>query len=158
MGVSGSGKTCIGELLAKRLSFEFTDADQYHSPANKEKMCLGIPLTDDDRRQWLNILAKHLTDWSNHCINGILACSALKEEYRKTLLANVSNYQILYLKGDYQLIAERLAKRKHEFMNPQLLLSQFNALEEPENAISLNIEFPPEKIVEQICQELKKTK
>jgi gluconokinase len=155
MGVSGSGKSLIGAMLAKRLGFSFIDADHYHTPDNKTKMSKGISLTDEDRIPWLQVLAELINEWIERKENGIIACSALKDEYRKIILAKSKHNYILYLKGDYKLIANRLAKRKHEFMNPNLLSSQFNTLEEPQNAICLDAGFPPEQIVEYACLKIK---
>jgi gluconokinase len=154
MGVCGSGKTLIGEMLAKKLGFEFADSDKYHSAANKAKMQSGIPLTDDDRYSWLVALASVLDEWLAEGKNGILACSALKESYRHILIKQPQRSHILFLNGSYDLIASRLQERQHEFMNPNLLHSQFDTLEEPQNAINLDISPTPEEIVESACQKL----
>jgi gluconokinase len=154
MGVSGSGKSFIGKELAKRLSFDFIDADHYHTAMNKAKMHNGIPLTNKDRLPWLNKLSKFVGEWAATGSNGILACSALKEDYRIILLANAKHKHILYLKGSYELIAERLALRQHEFMNSNLLLSQFKTLQEPKEAIYLDVSKTPEQILEFACSKL----
>jgi gluconokinase len=131
MGVTGSGKSLIGEKLAKKLNFDFIDADQYHTQLNKAKMSQGIPLTDEDRIPWLNDLANMIKVRTKKGKNVIIACSALKNAYRKLLLDAFEQSYILYLQGGYDLIANRLANRKHEFMNSSLLPSQFQILEEP---------------------------
>ena len=155
MGVSGSGKTHIGKLLADKLGFYFMDADQYHTLSNKRKMSKGIPLTDIDRMPWLNKLAEFIHNALKEEQKIILACSALKEEYRKILLTQVPCYYILYLQGNFDLFKQRLAYRKHEYMNPNLLKSQFATLEEPKNAIYLNAHLPADEIVEYACAEIK---
>jgi gluconokinase len=154
MGVCGSGKSLIGQMLAQKLGFEFADSDKYHSAANKAKMQSGIPLTDEDRYSWLLSLSQVLDQWLDQNRNGVLACSALKERYRDMLINRPERTHILFLNGSYDLIASRLHDRQHEFMNPNLLRSQFEALEEPKNAISLDITATPEKIVESACQKL----
>ncbi len=155
MGVSGSGKSLVGGMLAKRLGFSFIDADQYHTPNNKAKMSRGIPLTDEDRNPWLHILAELINEWVETNENGIIACSALKDDYRKIILAKAKQSYVLYLKGNYELISDRIAKRQHEFMNPDLLRNQFNTLEEPQNAICLEAGLAPELIIEYICLKIK---
>ena len=154
MGVCGSGKTVVGEMLAKKLGFEFADSDKYHSAANKAKMQSGIPLNDDDRYSWLMALSQVLDGWLAEGKNGILACSALKERYRDMLINQPERSHVLFLNGSYELIASRLQERQHEFMNPNLLRSQFDTLEEPKNAINLDISGTPEQIVESACQKL----
>lgn len=156
MGVCGSGKTLIGEMLAEKLGFAFADADQYHSEANKAKMQSGIPLTDEDRQSWLFSLENVLKEWLLKNTNGILACSALKEKYRQILINDPRRSYILFLKGNYELISKRLSERKHEFMNSALLASQFETLEEPTDAICLDAGLSPEEIVESACLQLKK--
>ena len=158
MGVTGSGKSLIGEKLAQKLNFDFIDADQYHTQLNKAKMSQGIPLTDEDRIPWLNDLANMIKVRTKKGKNVIIACSALKNAYRKLLLDAFEQSYILYLQGGYDLIANRLANRKHEFMNSSLLPSQFQILEEPEQAIYLNAELSPDQIVKTICTELKHLK
>ena len=153
MGVTGSGKTTIGSLLAKRLSWDFADADDYHSAANKEKIRHGIALTDADREPWLATLREQISRWIVAKKNVVLACSALKRSYRQQLLAG-TEVKFVYLKGTYDLIAERLAHRKGHFADEHILASQFATLEEPSDAIMVDIHPSPEKIVAEICERL----
>lgn len=153
MGVSGCGKTTVGKLLAERLNWDFYDADDYHPPANIAKMASGIPLTDDDRAPWL---AK-LHDLISTCLRdnrpGVLACSALKERYRQILLANNDAARIVYLKGSFELIQARMVARAGHYMKPAMLKSQFDALEEPSNALVIDIAHPVGAIVSEIIAE-----
>jgi len=133
MGVSGSGKTTIGTLLSERTGAVFADADDYHPVANKEKMAAGHPLNDEDRQPWLETLNGVMRGWFGEGRSGILACSALKAKYRETLSAGMpaGTVHFVLLDGSPELIAERLATRKHEYMNPNLLASQLKTLEKP---------------------------
>ncbi len=152
MGVSGSGKTTIGQLLAARLGIEFLDADDYHPQANKDKMHAGIPLTDDDRWPWLHILNGLLL---KHQGKGcVLACSALKQTYRDVLLQGIAPEELdfVLLAGSRQMIAGRMAHRNHEFMNAGLLDSQFATLEEPADAIKVLNDRAPDAVVDEILQ------
>ena len=153
MGVTGSGKTTVGTLLAKRLAWEFADADDFHSPANKEKIRHGIPLTDADRLPWLAALHEQIAQWAAQKRNVVLACSALKRSYRQQLWQG-PEVKFVYLKGSYQLIYQRLRARKGHFADEHILTSQFADLEEPLDAIAVDINPPPEKIVEEICRRL----
>ena len=153
MGVTGSGKTTIGNLLARRLGWEFADADDFHSAANKEKMHDGIPLTDADRLPWLGAIHDQIAKWLDLKQNVVLACSALKQSYRK-LLWNGPEVRFVYLKGSYELIAERLRARKGHFADEHILAGQFRDLEEPTDAIAVSIDHSPEEIVEEICRRL----
>jgi gluconokinase len=154
MGVSGSGKTTIGSLLAKRTGTVFADADDYHPLANKQKMASGQPLNDDDRQPWLETLNKLLRGWHDSGKGGVLACSALKGKYRATLAADMPKGSVAFvlLDGSHELIAERLAARKHEFMNPKLLETQLATLEPPADALRVVNDRPPEEVVAQILQ------
>lgn len=156
MGVSGSGKTTIGTLLAQRLSTSFADADDYHSAANKAKMAAGHPLTDGDRQPWLETLNNLLLQWSNAGKGGVLACSALKDAYRKTLVRSLpaNAYAFVFLDGSRQLIAERLAERKNHYMNPGLLDSQLATLEPPTDALRITNDRPPQAVVDEIMNHL----
>lgn len=154
MGVSGSGKTTIGRMLAEKLNLPFHDADDFHSAENVLKMKNGLPLTDEDRESWLEILANLLVKWEEGG-GAILACSALKEDYRQTITSNSKNVQWIFLKGSKELVKERLLERKGHFMNRDLLDSQFEILEEPNYGIKVSIRNAPETIVEIIIEKLK---
>jgi gluconokinase len=153
MGVTGSGKTTIGDLLAQRLGWEFADADDFHSAANKEKMHKGIPLTDADRLPWLTAIHDQITKWLALKQNVVLACSALKQSYRQ-LLWSGPEVRLVYLKGSYELIAERLRARKGHFADEHILAGQFRDLQEPSDAITVSIDASPEEIVDEICRRL----
>lgn len=150
MGVSGCGKTLIGKKLSVKIDLPFYDADDFHPKANIEKMSNGIPLNDDDRWPWLKVLADHMKEWDEKD-GAILACSALKESYRE-LLTNHSGVpvQYIYLKGSKSLIASRLKKRHGHFFDESLLDSQFQALEEPQQAQVVEIDQTPDEIVKEI--------
>jgi gluconokinase len=152
MGVTGSGKTTIGTLLAKRTGAEFADADDYHPLANKQKMAAGHALNDEDRQPWLETLNRLLQGWFKAGNSGVLACSALKASYRAALGADLPKGAITFILLDApkELLAERLAARKHEYMNPKLLDSQLATLEMPTDALSVVNDRTPEEIVSQI--------
>jgi len=150
MGVSGSGKTTIGERVAARLGWRFIDADDHHPPANVAKMSAGIPLEDEDRWPWLDKLNGLLRAEGD----AVLACSALKEAYRQRLLAGVGERRLVFLAGDKALIASRLAARKHRYMPASLLDSQFATLEAPAQAIRVDVSAPVERSVDVIVQAL----
>ena len=153
IGVSGSGKTHVGKNLADEVDIKFIDADDQHSKQNIEKMKSGIPLTDEDRIPWLlklNELAK--THLNEGCV---ISCSALKQSYRN-LLAEGIEHQVnwVYLKGDYDLIYDRMKTRIGHFMNPKMLLSQFDTLEEPVDSIAIDVSKSPESIIKYLKKEL----
>jgi gluconokinase len=154
MGVSGSGKTTIGTLLAQRTGTIFADADDYHPQANKDKMRAGIPLNDEDRQPWLEILNGLLRSWYQSGEGGVLACSALKEKYRQTLESGIPANAIsfVWLDPGKKVLAERLAARHHAYMNPDLLDSQIATLEPPEDALRVTNDGTPEQVVDQILQ------
>ncbi len=156
MGVSGSGKTTIGMLLAARMHAVFADADAFHSAANKAKMAAGHALNDEDRQPWLETLNRLLLEWLGGCKDGVLACSALRETYRETLTEEMpeDSCKFVLLDGSKKLIAERLAQRKNHYMNPGLLDSQLATLEAPENALRVVNDRPPEEVVDEIMQHL----
>jgi len=156
MGVSGSGKTTIGTLLAERMGATFADADDYHPAANKAKMAAGHPLNDEDRQPWLETLNGVMRGWNDAGKGGVLACSALKESYRKTLADGMApgTVRFVLLDGAPELIAERLAHRTHEYMNPKLLASQLATLEPPKDALTVVNDRAPDEVVEQILREL----
>lgn len=153
MGTAGSGKTTVGELLAAQLGWEFADGDSFHSPANIDKMKRGIPLDDDDRTPWLNSIREVMEKWDVQRRNVVLACSALKRDYRLRLQIN-SNVKLVYLKGSYELLRERLHQRKGHYAGEQLLASQFADLEEPTDALTVDVAHVPEEIVAEIRQRL----
>lgn len=154
MGVSGSGKTTVGKLLAESLGWRFVDADSFHSPQNMAKMHAGIPLTDQDRLPWLLALQSAVRDWTAKKENVVLACSALKQSYRTMLLVD-QQVKLVYLHGAFQLIQSRIVRRTGHFAGPELLRSQFETLEEPKNAVVVEVAAPPEAIVMQIRKELR---
>ncbi|TCD04647.1 gluconokinase [Pedobacter frigidisoli] len=132
MGVSGSGKTVVGKALAPKLNAEFIDGDNLHSQHNVDKMAAGIPLTDEDRFDWLQLIAKVGHEHVGQGTNCIIACSALKKAYRDILRADNPSIKFIYLKGSYDLIFDRISKRSHQYMPSGLLQSQFDILEEPQ--------------------------
>ena len=150
MGVSGCGKSTVGKLLAERLGYRFLDADEFHPPANVAKMAAGMPLTDADRLPWLESLNGKLLENRNT----VLACSALKESYRKILAQGVDDCRLVHLRGSIELIRSRLTERRHRFMPASLLESQFAALEAPHGAIEIDIAQPPERCVDTILAAL----
>lgn len=150
MGVSGSGKSTVGRLLAEQLGCDFFDGDDYHPAVNVEKMRNGIPLTDDDRAGWLAKLASMLADHAVVNKSAVIACSALKESYRNILQGNLRSLIFVYLKGDYDTILARMQARSGHYMKPEMLQSQFATLEEPKDDITASINQSPEDIVNQI--------
>lgn len=153
MGVSGSGKTTVGTLLASRLGWEFADGDDYHSAANVEKMRSGIPLTDEDRAPWLKSLQALIVSWIDSKRNVILACSALKEAYRDELVAG-PEVRVVYLKADRALLGERLHMRQGHYMKESMLESQIETLEEPQDALVVDANGSIEEVVAQIRKHL----
>lgn len=155
MGVCGCGKTTIGKHLARKTGLPFYDADDFHPPKNVAKMSSGTPLNDTDREPWLAALAEKIGEW-NKTGGAVLACSALKQSYRHRLLAggNQAFTKIVHLKGTKELISRRLKNRSGHYMPPALLDSQFAALEEPADAITVSIEPDPDVISNQILREL----
>jgi len=153
MGVTGSGKTTVGTLLAARLAWLFADADDFHSAANKEKMHKGIPLTDADRLPWLASMHEQIAKWIAAKQNAVLACSALKRSYRQRLWDG-PEVKYVYLRGSYELIAERLRARKGHFADEHILAGQFADLEEPNDALIVEISASPDNIVAEICRRL----
>lgn len=155
MGVSGSGKTTVGKELARQLGWTFLDADDFHPQVNVEKMRSGQPLTDDDRRPWLKSLRTRAEKACRLDEQIVLACSALKHSYQDYLEDHdPACVEFVHLVGSRELIQERLAKRKGHFMNSNLLASQFETLEPPENAIQVDITPPPEEIAQEIRRKL----
>lgn len=157
MGVSGVGKTEIGVLLADKLDLPFYDGDDFHPPENVEKMRSGRPLTDEDRKPWLTILAMNINKWT-HSGGAVLACSALKQTYRDQLVAMTNRVRFIHLTAPEERIEERLSRRKGHYMPGSLLQSQLNALEPPNSAITVENHNDPEKVVEEIIGHLKEPK
>lgn len=150
MGVSGCGKTTIGQQLADRLGWPFFDGDAFHPPANIDKMSRGIPLNDEDRSGWLAAIADRMRELIAVNQSGVFACSALKQKYRDQLQVS-DQVKFVYLRGDYELIWSRMQQRPGHYMKPNMLASQFEALEEPLNALTLDITLPVEQLVERIA-------
>jgi gluconokinase len=149
MGVEGSGKTSIGQLLAQTLGWMFVDADDFHSALNKQKMCRGVPLDDADRAPWLRAIHDFVADQTGKGQNVVLACSALKQSYREQLQQGME-IRIVFLKGSFELFYSRLQKRQAHFARETLLATQFASLEEPTDAVTINASLPEPEIVEQI--------
>ena len=153
MGVVGSGKTTVGRLLAEGMGWQFADADDFHSPANITKIRRGIALSDSDREPWLDRLREYLLKCQSQRLNVVLACSALRSSYRDKLRIT-PKVRFVYLKGNADLIAERLRSRQGHFADEQILASQFAALEEPEQAITVDVAKTPAGIVTEIRKRL----
>jgi gluconokinase len=146
MGVAGSGKTTIGQLLAQELRWPFYDGDDFHPPANIDKMSRGVALTDDDRVAWLASLRQLIERLLGEHQSAILACSALKQSYRHDLKGEDDEVQFVYLKGDRDLMRRRLEQRSGHFMKVNLLASQFETLEEPEGVLTVDSACTPQAI------------
>jgi gluconokinase len=146
MGVAGSGKTTIGSLLARELGWDFYDADDFHSEANRAKMSQGIALTDEDRASWLMSLKELVSQNIAQNTSAILACSALKNSYRNMLEVN-EQVKFVYLQGTYKQIKARLNERAGHFMSASMLDSQFETLEEPQNTLTIDISNTPQEIL-----------
>lgn len=153
MGVTGSGKSTVGKLLAERLGWIFLEADDFHSAANKEKMHKGEHLTEPDRLPWLEAIHAELLKQDEAGKNVVLACSALNKRYRRILMEGM-DVKLVYLRGTKAVIAERLRKRTGHFAGEAILDDQFAVLEEPQNALMVDIEEAPEKIVEAILRKV----
>jgi carbohydrate kinase (thermoresistant glucokinase family) len=154
MGVSGSGKSTVGRLLASRLIWPFYDGDDLHAPDMIVKMSRGTPLTDQDREAWLDRISALVAELDQEARSGVIACSALKKVYRERIVGNSRSVRFVFLKGSYELISERVEKRKQHFMEARLLWSQFEILEEPEEALTIDVSADPQEIVDRIRQEL----
>lgn len=155
MGVSGSGKTTIGRQLADRLGWPFFEGDQFHSPANIDKMGRGIPLDDEDRSGWLAAIADRIRALIAAGQSGVFACSALKGKYRQQLRVS-DQVQFVYLHGSYEVIRARMQQRTDHYMKPNMLASQFETLEEPRDVLTIDVQPPPDQIVSQIMRDLLK--
>jgi gluconokinase len=150
MGVSACGKSSVGRALATRLRWDFYEADDFHPAENIAKMTAGIPLGDHDRAPWLDALHDLITSCLAAGRPGVLACSALKERYRQVLLAGNTGVEVVYLKGDYDLICSRIAARTGHYMKPAMLESQFEDLEEPANTLIVDAGLPVDQIVDYV--------
>jgi carbohydrate kinase (thermoresistant glucokinase family) len=154
MGVAGTGKTTIGRILSAELKLPFFDADDYHPPENVRKMAAGTPLNDDDRRPWLDRLSELLANKEDSG-GAILACSALKEQYRRILFSKLKNKpQLVHLTGSKELIASRMQERKGHYMPVSLLDSQLSTLEAPADAMAVGIQGTPPQISAEIVRRL----
>ena len=153
MGVSGSGKTTVGTSLSKTFSVPFYDADDYHNHKNIEKMRKGLSLNDSDRKPWINLLALKIKEWNSKG-DAVLACSALKKDYR-LILSQDNEVTFIFLDGDYDLIYNRLSKRKKHFFTKKMLEKQFTILERPIDCIKIPINQSVENICFMISSNLK---
>ena len=148
MGVSGSGKTTVAELISRRLGWPFMEGDRLHPEANVEKMRQGIPLNDADRAPWLDRIGEELKSWAAEGRSGVLTCSALKRAYRDRIRSARPDVRFVYVRGSEALIRERVEARHHEYMPASLLRSQFEALEEPapvEKAVTVDAALSPDE-------------
>jgi carbohydrate kinase (thermoresistant glucokinase family) len=154
IGPMGCGKTTIGKMLAGKLGWSFYDGDDFHPRENVEKMRAGLPLTDEDRKTWLENLHGYIERWLMEDRNAILACSALKQAYRDTLGIDQDTVKTVYLKGSYELLRKRIVDRKHPYMNKDLLRSQVETMEEPKDGLTVDSSQMPEIVIENIMKTL----
>lgn len=157
MGVTGAGKTTVGQTLARRLGWQFLEGDALHPPENVAKMRSGQPLDDDDRAPWLRAIAGQIDAWRRAGVCGVVSCSALKRAYRDVILGHRADMRLIYLHGTRQLLAARLAARHGHFMPASLLDSQLAALEPPgpdEHPIVVSIDAPVDAVADRIVAEL----
>ncbi|WP_426358893.1 gluconokinase [Pseudocolwellia sp. HL-MZ19] len=154
MGVSGCGKSTVGSLLSEKLSVPFYDADDFHFPESIEKMSQGTPLTDEDRKPWLTLLANNIVQWESDG-GAVLACSALKQSYRE-LLSSTTNkvVQFIYLEGSQELLSSRLRNRESHYMPETLLQSQLATLEVPQEALTVSISSSLDGMITEILQKI----
>jgi len=150
MGVAGSGKTTVGLKAAEALGWEFCDADDFHPRENIAKMSAGIPLNDEDRAPWLAAIRAGIDSRLARGQNAVFTCSALKEAYRRAIIADPSQVRLVYLEGDFRLLQRRLGQRQGHFMKPEMLQSQLAALEPPQNALRLDIAETPDALAKRI--------
>ena len=154
MGVAGTGKTTVGAMLADDLGWSFYDGDAFHPAANVEKMRQNVPLTDADRLPWLTVLRRLIDDLVRQETSAVVTCSAIKQAYRDQLLDGPGDMREVFLKGDFALIQKRMQKRRGHYFKADLLRSQFDALEEPDFGLVIDIAQPLEVIIQQIRQAL----
>lgn len=152
MGVSGAGKSTVGKLLAEQVGFVYCDADDFHTDTNKRKMAAGVPLNDADRLPWLSAVRGFMDDSAARGRDVVLSCSALKARYRKALITDKATVVFVYLKGDHALIEHRLSARANHFVGTELLSSQFETLEEPDDkeAMVVDVARTPQAIIDEI--------
>ena len=150
MGVAGSGKTTVGRILAAQLGWPFRDADEFHPPANVDKMSHGIPLTDRDREPWLAAIRRYIDETLARDGRAVVTCSALRAHYRQIIVSDPARVKLVFLVGDFSLIAERLRAREGHFMKAGMLSSQFADLEPPRDALTVDVAQNPEAIVTEI--------
>ena len=155
MGVAGSGKTTVGRALAEQLGWPYRDADEFHPPANVDKMSHGIPLTDPDREPWLTAIRRYIDETLAQNGRAVVTCSALKEHYRQIIVSDRARVKLVYLAGNFSLIAERLRAREGHFMKAEMLSSQFADLEPPRDALTVDVAQSPEVIVTEIRNALR---
>ncbi|HJZ12933.1 MAG TPA: gluconokinase [Acidobacteriota bacterium] len=155
MGVAGAGKTTVGRLLSTTLAWPYFDADDFHDASSIEKMGRGIALTDKDRLPWLQNIRRKIEELIQQNQPAVISCSALKKSYRKLLRENTDKVVFVFLKGDYDLMKTRLRERPEHFMKADMLASQFDTLEEPEDAITVDASLPPDEIVKHVRQNLR---
>lgn len=156
MGVTGSGKSVVAAELVRLTGWKLAEADDYHSEANKQKMHAGIPLNDRDRAPWLASLHDVILEWVRAGENGIMTCSALKQAYRDALTAGIPDgrYHFVLLEAPFAVLVQRLKNRKGHFMNPDLLQSQFDTLEQPHDAIRVQATDSPADVAQNILNQL----
>ncbi len=154
MGVPGAGKTTVACQLARELGWDFLDADSFHSSASVAKMQAGIPLDDADRAPWLKLLRREIERAIDENRNLALACSALKRSYREQLMVS-AEVKLVYLKGSFEVLRQRLAHRTGHFMTEQLLASQLETLEEPSDAITVDVQRSVPDIIAEILRQLR---
>lgn len=150
MGVAGSGKTTVGELLARELHWSFRDADEFHPAENIAKMAAGVPLNDEDRAPWLAAIAAYVRSSLERNEPAVVTCSALKERYREAIVVDPARVRLVHLTGEFSLILERLRQRPGHFMKPAMLQSQFEALEMPADVLQLDVARTPTELVQAI--------